>query len=119
MRPRPRTTAATVRRIALALPETVERSHFARPDFRVGNKIFATLPNNPQFAVLKSRPANVDALVAADPTIFSDEWRGRWVGIQLDRVDPALLRELIVDAWRLVAPRRLAGRDLEFSPPAV
>ena len=119
MRPRPRTTAATVRRIALALPETVERSHFARPDFRVGNKIFATLPNNPHFAVLKSRPANVDALVAADPTIFSDEWRGRWVGIQLDRVDPALLRELIVDAWRLVAPKRLAGRDLEFSRPAV
>ena len=103
-----RATSATVRRIALELPETVERSHFDRPDFRVGSKIFATLPKDPRFAVLKSRPANVDALVAADPATFSDEWRGRWVGIRLDRVAPSLLRELIMDAWRLVAPRRLA-----------
>jgi hypothetical protein len=105
MTPR-RPTQATVRRIALALPETVERSHFDRPDFRVRNKIFATLPKDPHFAVVKSRPANVDALVAADPATFSDEWRGRWVGIRLDRIAPSLLRELIMDAWQLVAKHR-------------
>ena len=113
-----RTTRATVRRIALALPETVERSHFDRPDFRVGNKIFATLPKDPHVVVLKSRPANVDALVAADPATFSDEWHGRWVGIRLDRVASSLLRELIIDAWRLVAPNRLAA-VLTSSRPAV
>jgi hypothetical protein len=35
--------AADFRRIALALPEAVEGSHFGNPDFRVGGKIFATL----------------------------------------------------------------------------
>ena len=36
-------TAADFRRIALALPEAVEGSHFGKADFRVGGKIFATL----------------------------------------------------------------------------
>ena len=31
------------RRLALALPATVEASHGRHPDFRVGNRIFATL----------------------------------------------------------------------------
>ena len=35
--------AADFRRIALSLPEATEGSHFGNPDFRVGNKIFATL----------------------------------------------------------------------------
>jgi hypothetical protein len=36
-------TAADFRRIALSMPEAVEGSHFGNADFRVGNKIFATL----------------------------------------------------------------------------
>ena len=36
-------TAKDFRRLALALPETEERSHMERPDFRVCGKIFATL----------------------------------------------------------------------------
>jgi hypothetical protein len=36
-------TPADFRRIALALPEAVEASHFGKADFRVGGRIFATL----------------------------------------------------------------------------
>jgi len=36
-------TASGFRRLALALPEAVEGSHFGNPDFRIGGKIFATL----------------------------------------------------------------------------
>jgi len=106
---RTRLTHALVRRLALALPEVVERSHFARPDFRVRNKIFATLPPYPRTVVLKSLPANVDALVASDSTAFWDEWRGRWLGVDLDRVPLPLLRSLVGDAWRAAAPKRLAA----------
>jgi hypothetical protein len=108
--PRPRwITAATVRRVALALPEAVEGAHFGHPDFRVAGKIFAALPNDGHAVNLKTTPVNLDALVTADPLTFRDAWGGRWVGARLDRVSLPVLRGLLADAWRLVAPKRLAG----------
>lgn len=101
-------THAVVRRLALGLPGAVESSHFRRPDFRVRNKIFATLPPDPRTVVLKSRRANLDALVSSDGATFWDEWRGRWLGVRLDRVTIRALRDLVADAWRIVAPRNLA-----------
>jgi hypothetical protein len=101
-------TPAVVRRLALALPEAVESSHFAQPDFRIRNKIFATLPDDGRSVVLKTTPGNLDALVSADGSIFWDEWRGRWLGVRLDGVSLALLRDLIAEAWRVVAPKRLS-----------
>ena len=109
MSARRRITPALVRRLALALPETIESSHLSRPDFRVRNKIFATLPPDGQTVVLRLAPANVDALISADPTAFWNEWRGRWLGIRLDRVALPVLRDLIADAWRTVAPKRLVA----------
>src|SRR2546427_12475001 len=109
MSTRRRITPALVRRLALGMPESFESSHFSRPDFRVHNKIFATLPPDSQTVVLRLAPANVDALVSADPTAFWNEWRGRWLGIRLDRVALPVLRDLIADAWRTVAPKRLGA----------
>lgn len=97
-----------VRRLALTLPEAVEASHFDQPDFRVRNKIFATLPKDGQMVCVRITPVNLDALVTADPLTFRDVWRGRWLGVRLDRVTQDVLRELLVDSWQLVAPKRLA-----------
>ena len=102
-------TPATVRRLALAFPEATAGAHFHRPDFRVRNKIFAALPDGGRIVGLKSTPSNVDALVSADAVTFTDLWRGRWVGVRLDRVSLPVLRELIGDAWCLAAPKRLAA----------
>ena len=99
---------AEVRRIALALPEAFESAHFDRPDFRVGNKIFATLRRERRAVIVKCDPADVAALVLADGETFWNEWHGRWLGVRLDLVSRRILRELLEDAWRLVAPRRLA-----------
>ncbi len=104
-----RITLAAVRRLALALPEAVERSHFDVPDFRVRNKIFAALPDGDRAVVVKTDPANADALISWDGTAFWNEWRGRWLGVRLDRVSLPVLRDLLTDAWRLVAPKKLAA----------
>ena len=45
---------------------------------------------------------------ASDPEVYRDVWGGRWVGVTLERVEADALRALIVDAWRLAAPRALA-----------
>ena len=38
----------------------------------------------------------------------SDE-RYNWVQVWLSRIDEAEMRELVVDAWRLVVPKRVAA----------
>src|SRR5207247_11358514 len=97
MSARRRITPALVRRLALALPETIERSHFSRPDFRVRNKTFATLPPDGQTVVLRLAPADVDALVSAAAATFWNEWRGRLLEIGLDRIAFHVLCETIAD----------------------
>ncbi len=104
-----------VRRIALALPETTESAHRGRPDLRVRNKILATLPEDGSSVNLKITPLELDALVSFDPATFRDVWGGKWVGVALSRIDLEQLRELIVDAWRLTAPKSLAAADLDSS----
>src|SRR2546421_12930928 len=100
MSARRRITPALVRRLALALPETIESSHFSRPDFRVRNKILATLPPDGQTVVLRLAPADVDALVAAAQAPFWNEGRGRGLGIRPDRVPLPTLSDVIAGASR-------------------
>ncbi len=98
----------TVKRFALSLPEAHEHSHFGRPDLRVRNRIFATLPEDGRTVNLKTTPLALDMLVRSDPEAFRDVWGGRWVGVDLSRVPAEELRELILDAYALAAPKRLA-----------
>ena len=105
--PRRRLTQDDVRRIALSLPEAHERAHMGRADLRVGNKIFASLPNDPTRVALKITPANLDALVREDSATFRDVWGGRWLSVPLATVTALSLQTLLGDAWRLSAPKSL------------
>lgn len=103
-----------VRRFALSLPEAHEHSHFGRPDLRVRNKIFATLPEDGRTVNLKATPLDLDLLVRSDPEAYRDVWGGRWVGVELSRVAPDTLRSLILDSYCLAAPKRLAASVQEL-----
>lgn len=105
MPPRP-LTHAHVRRLALALPGVHEGAHMGHADLRVGDKIFASLPNDPATVNMKISPANLDILTNSDPETFRI-WGGRWVGIALATVSRDTLRELLEDAWRMTAPKSL------------
>jgi len=96
-----------VRHIALALPEAQESSHQGHPDFRVRNKIFATLPPDGRTAVLKITPADLDDLIQRDAETFRDIWGGRWLSVNLERVSPEIFHKLLVDSWCLTAPKTL------------
>jgi len=107
-----------MRAIALSLPEAEEKSHFGKPDFRVKNKIFAGLTEETTKAYIKARPELQALLLASSSGAFSPAtgaWgRQGWTYIELPKVDSALLREIVTDAWKLVAPARLvAGSALE------
>jgi hypothetical protein len=106
-----------VRKLALALPEAQESSHQGHPDFRVRNKIFATLPPDGRTAVLKITPADLDDLIQRDAETFRDIWGGRWLSVNLDRVAPEALQKLLVDSWRLAAPKTLMRAYDTNNPP--
>ena len=107
-----RLTHADVRRMALALPGVHEGSHMGHADLRVGDKIFASLPNDPgTVRYMKIAPANLDVLENSDPETFRNVWGGRWVGVALATVSRDTLRELLEDAWRMTAPKSLTARS--------
>src|SRR5271167_811601 len=91
-----RLTAARFRRIALALPETVEGSHFGNADFRAGGKIFAMLSLESEgYGVLLLTPEQQAGLVEDEPSIFSPV-PGGWgrkglTRVRLAKVPPDIL----------------------------
>jgi hypothetical protein len=103
---------ARVRTLGLALPETTDGMHLGRADLRVKGKIFMTLPQDGRTVNLKTTAANLDLLVKTQPDTFSDVWGGKWVGVDLDLVKADQLLDLVIEAWRLTAPKRLANQPL-------
>ena len=102
-----------VRRIALGLPEAEERITWdVDVTFRVRDKIFAMGGPDGTHASSKAPPDRQAELVDLDPDTFSPSaYVGRfgWVTVDLARVDDVLLTDLIRDAWRRTAPRKLAA----------
>lgn len=109
-----RLTQQLVRELALALPETHEHQHRGRPDLRVKNKIFATLPDDGRTVNVKTTPADLDLLVSTAPDTFRDVWGGTWVGVDLGRISRSRLRGPVITAWRLAAPKRLRDANADI-----
>jgi hypothetical protein len=115
MPPRPLTR---LRKLCLALPEAHEVEAWGEPTFRVRNKLFAMYASagshhgDGRAAVwCKAAPTNQALMVSAAPArFFVPPYVGPsgWVGVWLDgKVDWVELAELLRDAYRLVAPKRL------------
>jgi hypothetical protein len=103
-------TEEDVRHLALALPGTEEKSHFGKADFRVRNRIFASLPGARR-AVVKLTVEQQEAMSAAEPAIFAavrGGWgRQGWTEARLETCDEVTLQSALTVAWRNVAPKRL------------
>ncbi|HEX5014905.1 MAG TPA: MmcQ/YjbR family DNA-binding protein [Candidatus Limnocylindrales bacterium] len=102
-----------VRRIAMALPEAEERVTWdVDITFRVRDKIFAMGgPDGSHVSIKASIDRQAD-LIALDPETFAPSaYVGRfgWVTVDLARVDEPLLEDLLREAWRRTAPKKLAA----------
>ena len=100
----------TVRRFALTLPEAEERETWETATFRVRSKIFMMFSEQERHAWVKSTHDEQLALVASDPdTFFVPPYVGPsgWIGVVIHDVDRGEMEELVTEAWRLTAPKRL------------
>ena len=106
-------TLEDVRRIALALPRTTEHLIREHTKFRVGRIVYAAVSPDEErmgFGFPKEERA---ALVASEPDKFmmplpADE-RYQWVRARLPALDADELRELLIDAWCMVVPKKVAA----------
>jgi hypothetical protein len=104
-----------VRRICFSLPETTEKLSHGEPTFFVRKKVFAMFANNHHsdghVAVwIPAAPGSQAALVKTWPeTFFRPPYVGvrGWVGIELARIGDEELASHLLEAWRLVAPKKL------------
>ena len=100
------------RALALTFPEAVEQSHFDTADFRVRNKIFATLRAADGRAVLKLSPDEQQLVMATSSGMFEPikgSWGLKgWTQVALDRADTETVRHAMAMAWRSVAPKKLS-----------
>lgn len=106
-------TADDVRRLALALPRTTEGLVRDSVRFRVGRIVYLALSPDEETMGFAFPKEERDALVASDPERFSlprpSDLRYHWVHVRLAALDHAELRELVLDAWRMVVPKRVAA----------
>ena len=107
--------AATARRLAEALPDVEEGTSYGTPSWKVRGKFFARLRDENSVLVAKVDKGEKPLLMAAEPQVFFEtpHYQGYgYVLVRLDAIDDDELAEVIEDAWRLAAPKRLvAERD--------
>ena len=65
------------RRIALGMQGAVEGAHMGHPDFRVSNRIFASLHHDLKFGMVKLTPEQQAEFMRAHPDVFEPE-SGAW-----------------------------------------
>ena len=107
-----------LRQLCLSFPETTERLSHGEPTWFVRDRttfvMFADHHHDDRVACWCAAPAGAQAaLIAEEPgRYFKPPYVGGrgWVGVWLDRtVDWDALGDLVVDAYRTVAPTRLVA----------
>lgn len=120
-----------VARIALALPETSECLSRDLRQWKVRDKLFVwerplrrtdlealgnEAPAGPILGARVEHTGAKDALIGDDPSVFftTPHFDGyAAILVRLDEISPALLEEVIVEAWLDRAPKRLAREHEE------
>jgi hypothetical protein len=113
-------TVDDVRRIAAELPGSYEVVVRDRVKFRVGRYVYLAFSRDEEVMGFGYLREERDALVASDPETFlppdrADE-RYHWVQARMAALDEEQLRELVVDAWRIAAPKRLIAEYANSRP---
>ncbi len=120
-----------VRRVALALPESSERSSRGSAQWRVREKLFvwerplrpkevaelgAAAPEGPILGARVEHLGAKEALLGDDPRVYftTSHFHGYpAILVRLERIPARELEELIIEAWLARAPKRLAQEYLD------
>ena len=106
-------TIEDVRALAGGLPRSYEVLVRDRVKFRVGRIVYLAFSRDETVMGFAFPKDERDALVASDPATFllprPSDLRYNWVCVRLAAIDEEELRELVLDAWAMVVPKRVAA----------
>ncbi len=109
-------TAATFRQMALSLPGAVELPHFDKVSFRVNKKIFATLNEKANIAVLMFSPLQQSVFCAWDKTMIypvPGGWGRKGCTIfELSKVKKAMLKDALAVVYNEIISKATNKKEI-------
>ena len=104
-------TVDEVRAFAAGLDRSYEAVVHGRLKLRVGQIVYAAFSKDGEWMGFGFPKEERDALVAGDPERFAlprtSDLRFNWVQVRLATIDHDEMTELILDAWRMVVPKKV------------
>ncbi len=110
------TTIESVRELAATLPRSYEVLVRDRVKFRVGSIVYHAFSRDEEVMGFAFPKEERSALVEGEPEKFQmpepSDLRYNWVVVRLAAIDDDEMRELVLDAWRMVVPKKVAAAHL-------
>jgi hypothetical protein len=105
-------TVEQVREVATGLPRSYEVLVRDRVKFRVGKIVWLAFSSDETQMGFAFPKEERDVLVASEPDVFlmprASDLRFNWFEVRLDALDPVRMREIVLDAWRMVVPKAVS-----------
>jgi hypothetical protein len=112
--------ADEVRVLAMTLPRTTEGIVRDSVRFRIGRLVYVAFSPDEQFMGFAYPKEERAALVESRPETFlmpkTSDLRYNWVEVKLSMLDADEMHELVVDAWRMCVPKKVAAAYLAGLP---
>src|SRR5258708_5663267 len=106
-------TVADVRQFAMTLPGSYEALVGGRVKFRVGRIVYLSFSRDETVMGFGFPKDERDWLVGGSPDKFKQPDKSNlpypWVLVRMAAIDETEMRELVLDAWRMVVPKRVAA----------
>lgn len=110
-------TLDEVRAFASTLPRSTEAFVQGRVKFRVGRIVYLAFSHDKSVMGFAFPREWREALLSSDPEKFerpgASDLRYNWMLVRLEAIDAGEMRELVLDAWEMVVPARVAAGYLE------
>jgi len=106
-------TVSDVRRFVSTLPRSTEAMVGGRVKFRVGRIVYVAFSRDESVMGFAFPKEERDWLVGGTPDKFmlpqGSDLRYNWVLVRMAAIDERDMRELVLDAWRMVVPKSVAA----------
>ena len=111
-------TLEEVRSLAITLPRTTEALVRGRVKFRVGRIVYLAFSHDETLMGFGFPKEWREALVESEPQKFmlprESDLRYNWAVVRLAAIDAVEMRELVIDAWAMVVPKKVSAAYAEL-----
>ena len=112
-------TLDDVRALAITLPRTTEAFVRGRVKFRVGRIVYLAFSRDETMMGFGFPKEWREALVSSEPDKFmlprESDLRYNWAVVRLEAIDAEEMRELVIDAWAMVVPKKVSAPYAELT----